>query len=52
MVRHLPHHRYILSVAVAAVYENKSDDKDPDPVIIEKSAKAVCHDKILRELGI
>ena len=39
------------SVAAAA-YDMESDDKEPDPVVIKKSAKAVCHDKILRELGI
>ncbi len=44
-------HIYCLLVAAAAD-EKESDNKDPDPVAIEKSAKAVCHDKFLREIGI
>ena len=42
----------IHSLSVAAAADKKeSDNKDPDPVAIEKSAKAVCHDKFLREIG-
>lgn len=41
---------FYLSVAAAAD-KKESDNKDPDPIVIEKSAKAVCHDKVLREIG-
>jgi len=46
----LPPLCYVISVAAAAD-EKKGDDKEPDPVVIKKSAKAVCHDKFLREIG-
>jgi hypothetical protein len=37
----------------AARDHEKRDNKDPDPVIIEKSAKAVvCHKCILHIVGI
>ena len=32
-------------LAVAAENENKSDDDDPDAVIVEKVAKTVIHNK-------
>ena len=36
----------------AATDDKKSDDKEPDPVVVEKRAKAVIHKNILHGIGI
>ena len=35
-------------IAIAAE-DKESDDNDPDAVVIEESAKAVCHGMVLRK---
>ena len=36
----------------AATDDEKRDDKEPDPVVVEKTAKAVIHKNILHGIGI
>ena len=38
-------------MAAATDYE-KSDDKEPDPVVVKERAKAVIHKNILHGIGI
>ena len=36
----------------AATDYKKRDDKEPDPVVVKKTAKAVIHKNILHGIGI